>query len=155
MSSFSMAYPNNVQGVLAADSGMGPIAPGATATLTFDLGKVNERTYFTIGSMVIPSNDAFITNSTFSTERSPDWQIFDELGRFVQAGLTQDPADPRHSTVGRRCPKRFAICFGTINHRSELDQRECLSVDADSMLVVQYRTGTAHFDENSDQWPNG
>lgn len=58
----------------------GPIAPGETATFTFDLdpSATSGASYLSYTSMVIPSNDAFIANG------SPDAiPLFDEYGTFL------------------------------------------------------------------------
>ncbi|MDA8016360.1 MAG: spondin domain-containing protein [Thermoanaerobaculia bacterium] len=58
----------------------GPIAPGQSATVTFDLdpSATGEATYLSYASMVIPSNDAFVANG--NPRAIP---IFDVFGTFV------------------------------------------------------------------------
>ncbi len=57
----------------------GPIAPGDTATMTFDLNPTaGSNRFFSYASMIIPSNDAFVANAGGTAH-----QVFDELGNFV------------------------------------------------------------------------
>ena len=59
----------------------GPLAPGETATMIFDLdGGLPSSGYFSYASMVIPSNDAFIANGNPFAH-----QIFQPGGTFVGA----------------------------------------------------------------------
>ncbi len=57
----------------------GPIAPGDTATMTFNLdANAASSRFFSYASMIIPSNDAFVANASGTAH-----QVFDELGNFV------------------------------------------------------------------------
>jgi hypothetical protein len=58
-----MAAFDGVQATILSDTGIPPLAPGETATMTFTLdGRDHGNRYFSYASMVIPSNDAFIAN---------------------------------------------------------------------------------------------
>jgi hypothetical protein len=60
---------------------MGPIGPGETASLLFDLDPFAANSmYMSYASMVIPSNDAFIAN-----DNPTAIQVFDAMGGFVGA----------------------------------------------------------------------
>lgn len=49
---------------LVADSGIPPLAPGETATLTIDVdGSMADGRYLSFFAMVLPSNDAFVANA--------------------------------------------------------------------------------------------
>lgn len=74
----------SVQGVLESDTGIPPLAPGETATMTFVLDEfAPDSRYFSYASMVIPSNDAFVAN-----EYPLDHRIFDASGNFLGAFIT-------------------------------------------------------------------
>ena len=60
-------------------SGGGPFAPGAIETMTIMLDSEDlQARYFSFGSMVIPSNDAFIGN-----DNPTAYQVFDGGGNFL------------------------------------------------------------------------
>lgn len=89
----------------------GPIAPGETATMTFEVdGNLPSSQYFSYASMVIPSNDAFIANGNPLAN-----QVFDDVGNFIgpdfivpgsqvlDAGTeVNDVLQIQHSSVSRR-----------------------------------------------------
>lgn len=55
----------------------GPLAPGDTASITFNVDPASDR-YFSYASMIIPSNDFFIANGNPLAH-----QLFDDDGNFV------------------------------------------------------------------------
>jgi hypothetical protein len=69
---------SGAQATLVSDTGIPPLAPGETATMTFTLDPhaANNR-YFSYATMVIPSNDAFIANDDPQAHR-----IFSSKGGF-------------------------------------------------------------------------
>jgi len=91
-----------VQGTLVSDVGQPPIPPGGTATMTFELDPDLETSrYFSYASMVIPSNDAFISNGDpvaheiFSSNGSFRGAEFVVLGlEVVDAGSELNDEDP-------------------------------------------------------------
>jgi hypothetical protein len=61
----------------------GPIAPGDITSATFDLDpNAMSSRYFSFASMVIPSNDAFISN-----DAAMGMRIFDDQGNFLGANF--------------------------------------------------------------------
>ncbi|MGB7247902.1 MAG: spondin domain-containing protein [Phormidesmis sp.] len=78
--SFADGGTDRVDGVITGD-GIGPnspplIAPGSSATLTFEVDESNP--YFSYASMILPSNDGFIGN-----ESGTSYRIFDANGDFI------------------------------------------------------------------------
>ena len=68
-----------VNGTISSGGDIPPIPPGASTELTFSLDSDAFRSrYFTFGSMVIPSNDAFIGNVDPKAH-----QVFNDAGEFV------------------------------------------------------------------------
>lgn len=64
MTAFMDSGNGAAQATVPSDTGIPPLAPGETATMTFTLdGKDAKSRYFSYASMVIPSNDAFIANA--------------------------------------------------------------------------------------------
>lgn len=61
----------------------GPIAPGASRTVRFELNPMAANRYLSFAAMVIPSNDAFISN-----DDPMAMEIFDESGEFVGGSMT-------------------------------------------------------------------
>jgi hypothetical protein len=79
--SFDDSGAGNAQATILSDSGIPPLAPGETATMTFTLdGRDAANRYFSYASMVIPSNDAFIANGDPREHR-----IFNRGGQFKGA----------------------------------------------------------------------
>jgi hypothetical protein len=75
-------FTNSGSGVYQATlDQIGPIAPGASVSMSFDLDGSNSlNRYFSFLSMVIPSNDAFIGN-----DNALGIPVFDEFGGFLGA----------------------------------------------------------------------
>lgn len=72
-----MAF-GGIQATILSDTGMPPLAPGETATMSFTLdGRDQANRYFSYASMVIPSNDAFIANGDPRAHK-----IFNNGGHF-------------------------------------------------------------------------
>ncbi|MCY7283119.1 MAG: spondin domain-containing protein [Cyanobacteria bacterium CAN_BIN43] len=82
---FNLAGFGTVQGaVLGLAGAPGPIDPGETASVTVTLnGSDLTSRYFSYASMIIPSNDFFISNGN---ERAH--QIFNDQGNFLGADFT-------------------------------------------------------------------
>jgi hypothetical protein len=82
---FKLAGFGTVQGaVLGLAGAPGPIDPGETGTFSVTLdGSDATSRYFSYASMIIPSNDFFISNGN---ERAH--QIFDDQGNFLGADFT-------------------------------------------------------------------
>ena len=81
---FELSSHGTVQGVIPADTGIPPIAPGETATMTFVVDNLDpDNAYFSYLAMVIPSNDAFIGNADPQTHR-----LFDGYGNFLGGFFT-------------------------------------------------------------------
>ncbi len=81
MTTFAASGAGQVQGTLPGPTG--PIAPGQTATFTFDLnGSLSTNRYFSYATMIIPSNDAFIANGDPLAHR-----IFSDTGQFLGASF--------------------------------------------------------------------
>ena len=59
----------------------GPLAPGDTASVTFQVNPADDR-YFSYASMIIPSNDFFIANGNPVAH-----EVFDDSGNFVAEGF--------------------------------------------------------------------
>jgi Ca2+-binding RTX toxin-like protein len=82
---FNLAGFGTVQGAVLGLAGTpGPIDAGETATFTVTVdGSASTSRYFSYASMIIPSNDFFISNGN---ERAH--QIFDDQGNFLGADFT-------------------------------------------------------------------
>ncbi len=79
---FSMSGAGTQQGTLMGP--MGPIAPGQTATMSFNLNPLAMSSrYFSYASMVIPSNDAFIANGNPMA-----LPVFNSMGQFLGGSFT-------------------------------------------------------------------
>lgn len=76
---FTASGAGTEQGTILSDTGIPPIEPGETATMTFTVDARSSR-YFSYAAMVLPSNDAFIANGNPLAHR-----IFDRRGRFLGA----------------------------------------------------------------------
>lgn len=75
--SFLASGAGTVDGVLFGPGG--PIAPGDTATMTFELDPNDPGSrYFSFAAMILPSNDAFLAN-----DDPLAYQVFDANGNFV------------------------------------------------------------------------
>jgi hypothetical protein len=83
------AQPSAVTGTVAATTGgFGPgiFLPGGSGSLVLSLDPVNNR-YLTYGSMVVPSNDAFLGNDSPTSV-----ELFDAAGNFVATEVTLNGA---------------------------------------------------------------
>ena len=81
------------QGVIVSNDGAAPvIEPGETASFTISLDTTQNR-YFSYASMVIPSNDAFISTPESS-------EVFDLAGNFIGGGNSADVPDQWRSDLG-------------------------------------------------------
>ncbi|VEP18358.1 CHRD domain-containing protein (modular protein) [Hyella patelloides LEGE 07179] len=79
---FTANQDGAIDGTIGGSDGIdGPIDPGETATATFTLdSQADTSQFFSYASMVIPSNDAFISNGG-----PRDFRLFDEIGNFIGA----------------------------------------------------------------------
>lgn len=78
---FDGSGAGTTQATIASDTGIPQIGPGETATMKFILDSTDPKSaYFSIATMVIPSNDAFIGNDDPQSHR-----IFDSSGNFLGA----------------------------------------------------------------------
>lgn len=74
-SAFLASGAGQVEGTLSR------VSPGTLASQTFEVdGTLASNRYFSYGSMVVPSNDAFIAN-----DNPLAFQIFDDVGNFLGA----------------------------------------------------------------------
>ena len=73
---FDARLPNAPQ-VQGLPGPAGPLAPGDSASITFNVDPSSDR-YFSYASMIIPSNDFFIANGNPFAH-----QLFDDDGKFV------------------------------------------------------------------------
>jgi hypothetical protein len=74
----SAAFTGSVQGILS-----GPLGPGDSTSMVFDIDpELTSSRYFSYGSMVIPSNDAFIANGD-----PMEFRLFDDEGTFLGANF--------------------------------------------------------------------
>lgn len=81
MDAFMLSGAGTVQGTIASDTGIPPLAPGETATMQFTLDPNSAQSrYFSYASMIIPSNDAFIANGNPTAH-----PVFDDQGNFIGA----------------------------------------------------------------------
>jgi hypothetical protein len=81
---FASQQPNGTSGTVANG---GPILPGASASVTFNIdSSVNK--FFSFASMVVPSNDYFIGNDGPASIR-----LFDDNGVFVGQTINQFARD--------------------------------------------------------------
>ena len=82
---FNLAGFGKVQGAVFGSAGTpGPIDPGETGTVTVSVdGSDPTSRYFSYASMILPSNDFWISNGN---ERAH--QIFDDQGNFLGADFT-------------------------------------------------------------------
>jgi hypothetical protein len=89
ISDLFLATTPGVDATIVSDTGIPPIAPGETATMTFVLdGRDVANRYFSYASMIIPSNDAFIANGNPTAHR-----IFNNGGHFMGADFIVTGAD--------------------------------------------------------------
>lgn len=85
-----VAQPAAVTGTaVATQGGFGPgiYRPGASGSIEFDLDPSIHR-YLTFGSMVVPSNDAFVGN-----ESPTSVALFDSMGNFIATDFTLTGSD--------------------------------------------------------------
>jgi len=83
MDSFNASAAGSEQGIIASGS-VPPFEPGESAEMVFILDPNDPANrYFSFGSMVLPSNDAFIAN-----DNPMAYQIFDNSGGFLGASFT-------------------------------------------------------------------
>lgn len=76
---FAAALPAAPQATLVGPTG--PLVSGGMSSTTFNVNPETDQ-YFSYGSMVIPSNDAFIANGSPTAHR-----LFNDSGRFVGANF--------------------------------------------------------------------
>jgi len=89
ISDLFLATSPGLDATIISDTGIPPIAPGETATMTFMLdGREAANRFFSYVSMVIPSNDAFIANGNPTSHR-----IFNNGGHFIGADFIVSGAD--------------------------------------------------------------
>jgi len=106
---FAASGAGSHQATLVADTGIPPLAPGETATMTFVLDEHDPTSrYLSFASMVIPSNDAFIANGDPLAHR-----LFDAGGNFLGGFITIYGADVRDAgtEVNDEIPEHTAF-FG-------------------------------------------
>ena len=116
---FAGSGHGTVDGVIAADTGIPPIAPGETATMTFVVDNFDYHNfYFSYLAMVIPSNDAFVGNADPQAHR-----LFDAYGNFLGAYFTIYGSDvPDAGTeVNDEIPEHTAF-FGQTEPDSGVDE---------------------------------
>ncbi len=80
----SMEFQASGFGTVDGNLGGGPFGPGATVTrfFTLDAMALSSR-YFSYATMIIPSNDAFVSNANPLA-----FQIFSPTGKFLGANFT-------------------------------------------------------------------
>ena len=109
------------QGQIDATLGDGPIAPGETVRLTFNVDPTQgDGNFFNYASMVLPSNDTFIANGNeFAHE------VFDENGKFnpLDITVTGEQALDAGSEVNDELPENTAF-FGQEAPNTGVDQGE-------------------------------
>src|SRR6185436_13286939 len=71
-----------------------------------------------------------------------------ELREFVDVRPPQEPAERGHTGIVWHRPYRSAILLGIVVHRSELDDREGLAVEAHAFLAVENGTLRRHPDQD-------
>jgi hypothetical protein len=112
---FELQMPDGVDGLIGSE----PIAPGQTVERTFVLDNNDFHVrYFTYGSMVIPSNDAFI-----ALEDPAAQAIFDGFGNFLGAYIVIDGTDvlDAGTEVNDEIPEHTAF-FGQTEPDSGVDE---------------------------------
>lgn len=83
------AFRDTGAGLDGIASGPGPIAPGATASVSFFVdARRGEEQFFSYASMVLPSNDAFVANGSPTAHR-----IINHRGRFVPTSFVVTGAE--------------------------------------------------------------
>ena len=109
------------QGQIDGTLGDGPIAPGETVHLTFNIDPTQgDANFFNYASMVLPSNDTFIANGNeFAHE------VFDEHGNFnpLDFVVTGSQALDAGSEVNDEIPENTAF-FGQQTPNTGVDQGE-------------------------------
>ncbi len=109
------------QGQVDGTLGDGPIAPGETVHLTFNIDPTQDNAnFFNYASMVLPSNDTFIANGNeFAHE------VFDEHGNFIPLDfvVTGSQALDAGSEVNDEIPENTAF-FGQQTPNTGIDQGE-------------------------------
>jgi hypothetical protein len=110
---FQASKHGTVDATIVSDSGIPPLAPGETGTMTFQLkGDFRQHRFFSYAAMVIPSNDAFIANDDDRAIR-----LFNSRGEFIgcsftvrgsavhDAGTELNDEDPMHTAFfGQAAP---------------------------------------------------
>lgn len=106
-------------GALDGTIGGMPIAPGASVSMNFSLDGSNALSrYFSYGSMVVPSNDAFIANGNQTAH-----PIFDTDGNFIGAdfiimgSMVRDAGTEQNTEI----PEHTAL-FGQMSPNTGLDE---------------------------------
>lgn len=114
---FAIVDPNGVQGTIASNGPIPPLAPGQTVSRLFEVDPSNNR-YFSYVSMLIPSNDAFIANGSATAH-----PLFDESGNFVGTPfiVAGDEANDAGTEVNDEAPANTAF-FGQAAPNTGVDE---------------------------------
>jgi hypothetical protein len=116
---FTMSGAGRVQATLPSNMGIPPLAPGETASRTFDLDpRAALDRYLSFASMVIPSNDAFIGNGDPMM-----FELFDNAGNFQPVSFFVTGAMVRDAgaEVNTELPEHTAF-FGQMMPNTGLDE---------------------------------
>ena len=109
------------QGQIDGTLGDGPIAPGETVHLTFNIDPTQgDANFFNYASMVLPSNDTFIANGNEFA-----YQVFDENGNFIPLdfNVTGSEALDAGTEINDEIPANTAF-FGQQTPNTGEDQNE-------------------------------
>jgi parallel beta-helix repeat protein/predicted outer membrane repeat protein len=109
----------SIQGVVASEGDIPPLAPGETASASFLVDSSDFRNrFFSYASMVIPSNDAFVGNDDPQAHR-----IFDVNGNFLGAFFTIDGSEVKDAgtEVNDELPDHTAF-FGQSEPNTGVDE---------------------------------
>ncbi len=127
---FSASATGSDQGVLAGELFPGPIQPGETVSMVFELdGSAASSRYFSYASMLIPSNDAFVANGG-----PMDHEVFDAGGSFVAADFTVlgSAVNDAGTEVNDELPANTAF-FGQATPNTGVDEGGVIALHAGFM----------------------
>ncbi|WP_303905221.1 spondin domain-containing protein [Thiohalomonas denitrificans] len=106
MDAFAATTPNGVQGTLPA-----AIGPGESLSMGFLLNDSEAQRYFSYAAMVVPSNDAFISN-----DDPKAYSIFDDEGKFTGTDFVVKGSDvwDAGTEVNSEVPEETALLGQTV-----------------------------------------
>ncbi|MFM9957687.1 MAG: spondin domain-containing protein [Phycisphaerales bacterium] len=134
---FAAADPTATLGTVLPNPA-GPLLPGASGTMTFDVDPAVNR-FFTFGSMVVPSNDYFIGNDSPTR-----YQLFDAGGNLVINQISQFGRDIWDAGSELDGPFGAAFLVGS-NNDDRIPQNGVVNFDFEGLDVFNGLTTAAGY----------